>query len=58
MKKLLRFYEDDLKKIIMEQYDVRPSQITSIYTEDTVGYGEGEHLEPIFYIEVELNESE
>lgn len=55
MKKLLRFYEDDLKNIIMEQYDVRPSQITSIYTED---YDEGEHLEPIFYIEVELNESE
>lgn len=58
MKKLLRFDEEDLRNIIMEQYDVRPEQIVLVHTEETHGYGLGEQIEPVFYIEVELNEGE
>ena len=53
MKKILRFYEDDFRDMIMEKYDLRPEQLTSVYTEECVGYGEGERMEPVFYIEVE-----
>ena len=55
MKRLLRLYDEDLRKMVMEQYDVRPSQVTSVFTEEVVGYGEGEHVEPVFYIEVTEN---
>lgn len=53
MKKLTRFYDDDLREIIIEKYNLKPEQVTSVFTEELVGYHEGEHLEPVFYIEVE-----
>lgn len=53
MKRLMRLYDEDLREMVMEKYDLRPSQVTSIYTEEVVGYGMGEHTEPVFYIEVE-----
>lgn len=56
MKKLMRLYDEDLRAIVMEKYDLRPEQVTSIYTEECRGYGQGEHYEPVFYIEVEENE--
>ena len=56
MKKLMRFYDEDLRAMVMEKYDLRPSQVTSVFTEEVVGYGEGEHVEPVFYIEVEEDE--
>lgn len=52
MKIIKRFYDEDLRNIIMEKYDAKPSQVTSIYTEEVVGYGMGEHTEPVFYIEL------
>lgn len=53
MKYIKRFYDEDLRKMIIEKLDVKPSQVTSIYTEEVRGYGMGEHTEPVFYIEVE-----
>lgn len=52
MKKITRLYDEDLRKIIIEKYNLRPEQVTSIFTEEVVGYGMGEHIEPVFYIEV------
>lgn len=47
MKRILRLDEDDIIGIIMEHYDLRPSQITSTYTnvED----------ETKFFVEIEEN---
>ena len=56
MKKIMRLYDEDLRKLVMEKYNVNSNQVTSIYTEECVGYGMGEHTEPVFYIEVEENE--
>jgi len=53
MKKLMRLYDEDLRALVMEKYDLRPEQVTSIYTQECVGYGQGERYEPVFYIEVE-----
>ena len=55
MKRLLRLYDEDLRKMVMEQYDVRPSQVTSVFTEEVVGNSD-KRTEPVFYIEVELDE--
>lgn len=53
MKKIMRLYDEDLRNLVMEKYDLRPEQVTSVFTEDVVGYGMDEHTEPVFYIEVE-----
>ena len=56
MKRLMRLYDEDLRAMVMEKYDLRLSQVTSVFTEEVVGYGLNEHTEPVFYIEVEENE--
>lgn len=56
MKKIMRFYENDFREMIAEKYHVADDQMTSVYTEECTGYGEGEHYEPVFYIEVEEDE--
>lgn len=53
MKKIIRFYEDDLRNFIAEKYNVPLEQVTAIINEEMTGYGMGEHLETVFYIEVE-----
>ena len=53
MKKLTRLYEEDLRAMVMEKYDLRPEQVISIHTEECVGYGKDERYEPVFYIEVQ-----
>lgn len=53
MKKIMRFYDEDLRSMVMERYDLRPEQVISVFTEEVVGYGMDEHTEPVFYIEVE-----
>ena len=53
MKRIMRFYDEDLKEMVMEKYDLRPDQVMTVYTEEVKGYGLGEHVEPVFYIEVE-----
>ena len=53
MKRIMRFYDEDLRAMIMEKYDLRPDQVSSVYTEECQGYGMNEHIEPVFYIEVE-----
>lgn len=53
MKIFKRFEEEDLRRLVAEKLHVDISKVTSTFTEETVGYGEGEHLEPVFYIEVE-----
>jgi hypothetical protein len=40
----------------MEKYDLLPYQVKYVYTEECRGYGMDEHIEPVFYIEVEENE--
>jgi len=55
MQLIKRFYEEDLKKIIMEQLDVKPTQVMCIHTQECRGYGMDEHMEPVFYIEVTEN---
>jgi Zn-dependent oligopeptidase len=57
MKKLTRFYAEDLRDMVMEKYDLRPEQVSTVFTEEVVGYGMNEHTEPVFYIEVEENGS-
>lgn len=52
MKHIIRFYEEDLKNIIIERLDVRPSQVLAVHTTECRGYGMAEHDEPVFYIEV------
>jgi hypothetical protein len=58
MKYIKRFYDEDLRKMIIEKLNVKPSQVTSTYTEECKGYGMGEHYEPIFYIEVEEDDAD
>ena len=53
MKYIKRFYDEDLRRLVIEKLNVKPSQVTSTYTEECVGYGQGEHYEPVFFIEVE-----
>ena len=53
MKKLMRLYDEDLREMVMEKYDLRPDQVTSVFTEEVVGQGMNEHTEPVFYIELE-----
>ena len=55
MKVIKRLYDEDLRAMVTEKYDVRPEQVTSIYTEEVTGYGVGERVEPVLYIEVEEN---
>lgn len=50
MKRFMRLYDEDLRAIVMEKYDLRPSQVTSVYTEEV---DDNENVKPIFYIEVE-----
>lgn len=56
MKKLMRFFDEDLRAMVMEKYDLRPEQVTSVFTEEVIGYGMAEQTRPIFYIEVEEDE--
>lgn len=58
MKYIRRFYDKDLRNMIIEKLNVKPSQVTPIYTEEVRGYGMDEHTEPIFYIEVEEDEED
>ena len=53
MKKIIRLDDNDLCKIVAEYYNVMDSKVTATFTEECVGYGEGEHYKPVFYIEVE-----
>ena len=54
MKRFMRLYDEDLRAMVMEKYDLRPSQVTSVFTEEVVD--EDERVEPVFYIEVEEDE--
>jgi hypothetical protein len=58
MKVIKRFYEDDLRQLVAVFLNVPVDQLTSVYTEETNGYGTGEHTEPIFYIEYEEKNDE
>ena len=51
MKRILRFDEDDITGILMEHYDVRPSQITALYTD--VEDAESGDVETKFFVEIE-----
>ena len=53
MKKIMRLFDEDLRAMVVEKYNLRPEQVTSVFTEEVVGYGLEEHTEPVFYIEVE-----
>ena len=54
MKRILRLDEDDILNILMEHFDVRPSQITSIYTD--IEDEKAKEIETKFFIEVEEGE--
>lgn len=53
MKRLTRFYDNDLRELVAEKCGVTADKVTSVFTEEVVGYGLGEHTEPVFYVEVE-----
>ena len=53
MKIIKRFYDDDLRELLMEKYDLRPEQVTSTFTQDVDFYG---NTTDVFYIEVEEDE--
>ena len=55
MTHIIRLDENDLIRMVMEQYDAKPSEITGYHTEECRGYGMDEHTEPVFYIEVKIN---
>ena len=57
MKTILRFDEDDLRELVAEKTGVNLSHITSINTEECIGYGMSETRQPVFYIEVEKEDS-
>ena len=50
MKRILRLYDEDIRKILMEHFNCQPSEIISIYTEDV---DENDNRTPVFYIEIE-----
>ena len=56
MKKFVRFYDEDIRKMIIEKLDIKPSKVTSVYTEEVTGCGMNEHVEPVYYVEVEMSE--
>ena len=56
MKNIKRFYDEDLRNLIIETYNLKPSQVTPIYTEEYYYYGQAEYIEPVFYIEVDESE--
>ena len=51
MKKILRLDEDDITGILMEHFDVRPSQVTSLYTD--IKDEETDEIETRFFVEIE-----
>lgn len=55
MRKITRFYDDDLRELVAEKYNVPLDNVISVFTEETVGYFEGERTQPVFYIEFEEN---
>ena len=58
MKYLIRLYDDDLRKLVAQKYNVPSDNVISTLTEEVMGYGMEEHVEPVFYIDVELNVEE
>ena len=57
MTTIVRFNEDDLRKLVARELQVPEEILTSVYTEEMCGYGPGEHTTPIFYIEYEKREN-
>ena len=56
MKTIIRFEEEDLRRLVAHQLDVPVDEVTAIYTKEVHGYGQGEHTTPVFYIEYEKGE--
>lgn len=56
MKTIIRFEEEDLRKMVARELKVPVDEVTAVYTEEIHGYGQGEHTTPIFYIEYEKGE--
>lgn len=52
MKTILRFEEEDLRQLVAEKVGVPLDSVVAINTEECVGYGMGETMQPVFYIEV------
>ena len=53
MKRIIRVFEDDIKKIVQDYFNCHANQIVSCYEEEEDERGE---LTPVFYIEVEEDE--
>ena len=54
MKRFIRLDENDICNILMEHFDIRPSQITTIYTDKE--NEETEEVETKFFVEIEQDE--
>lgn len=50
MKHIIRLDEEDLRKLVMEHFDAKPSEVTSTFVDDV---DENNNPSPTFYIEVE-----
>jgi len=51
MKRIIRVFEDDIKKIVQEYFNCKAEQVVSCYEEQE----DNGEVNPIFYIEVEEN---
>ena len=56
MKTIIRFEEEDLRKMVAHKLNVPEDEVIAVYTEEMQGYGQGEHTTPVFYIEYEKGE--
>lgn len=56
MKTIIRFEEEDLRKMVARELDVPEDEVIAVYTKEIQGYGQGEHTTPVFYIEYEKGE--
>ena len=48
----IKLSEEDLVNMVMEHYDARPSEVIAGYETKVNGYS----LDPVFYIEVNIND--
>jgi hypothetical protein len=54
LKKFVRLYDEDLREMVMEHYDAKPTQVVSVYTEEVDE--DTDEVTPVYYIEVAVND--
>lgn len=52
MRRILRLNDEDIRGLIMEHYDRKPSEVVSVYTEEVTE--DGDTITPVYYVEVDI----